>query len=146
MTQTSVYLARFPGDKVGEENELTVSAVLLPDFSHWTAQQKASAPSIKLSQTEVNMGTIGPKDKLTHTLIITNEGKSRLEIRAVQVFNASVNVGLKKRYIAPGESTKLKITLLGKYLKKVKNTPRVLLITNDPEQPKVIIKLKATTK
>lgn len=146
LTQTSVYLARFPGDKVSEENELTVSAVLLPDFSHLTARQKATAPSVKLSQTEVDMGAVGPKDKVTHTLLITNTGKSRLDIRAVQVFNASVNVNLKKRSVNPGESTKLKVTLLGKYLKKAKNTPRVLLITNDPEHPKVTVKLKATIK
>lgn len=32
LTQASVYLARFSGDKVGDENEIPVSAILLPDF------------------------------------------------------------------------------------------------------------------
>lgn len=146
LTQTSVYLARFPGDKVGEVNEIPVSAVLLPDFSHLTRQQRADAPSVKLSDTEINMGVVGAKDKISRTITITNTGKSRLAIRELQVFNSSVNVSLKKKYINPGESTKLKITLLGAYLKKVKNTPRVLIITNDPDNPKVTIKLKATTK
>lgn len=146
LTQTSVYLARYPGDRVGEENEIAVSAVLLPDFSNWPAQQRKNAPVIKLSQTEVDMGKLGVKDKVSHTIVITNTGKSRLDIRELQVFNSSVNVSLKKRYIEPGASTKLKVTLLGKFLKKAKNTPRVLMITNDPEHPKVTIRLKATTK
>lgn len=146
LTQTTVYLARFPGDKVGEVNEIPVSAVLLPDFSHLTAQERENAPQIKLSETDLDMGIVGPNDKVSRTITITNTGKSKLDVRELQVFNLSVNVSLKKKIIQPGESTKLKVTLLGKYLKKVKNTPRVLIITNDPNQPKVTIKLKATTK
>lgn len=146
LTQTSVYLARFPGDKVGEANEISVSAILLPDFSNLTAQERENAPKVKLSETDLNMGVVAPGEKISRTITITNTGKSRLDIREVQVFNMSVNVSLKKKYIRPGESTKLKVTLLGKYLKKIKNTPRVLIITNDPAQPKVTIKLNATTK
>lgn len=146
LTQTSVYLARFSGDKVGEENEITVSAVLLPDFSKLTAQQKEDAPAIKLSVTELDMGALGPKDKVTHKVIITNMGKSRLDIKELQVFNQVVNVSLKKKYINPGASTTLSVTLRGKGLSKLKSAPRVLMITNDPVHPKVMIKIKATTK
>lgn len=146
LTQTSVYLARFPGDKVGEDNEINVSAVLLPDFSKLTEAERANAPIIKVSESEINMGSLGKDDKASHTVIVTNTGKSRLEIRELQVFNPAVNVSLKKKYINPGASTKLKVTLHGKGLKKMKHSPRVLMITNDPAQPKVMIKLKATAK
>lgn len=146
LTQTSVYLARFPGDKVGEGNEITVSAVLLPDFSRLTGQQKLNAPAITLSATELNMGALEAKDRVTHKVTITNTGKSRLDIKELQVFNPIVNVSLKKRYIEPGASTTLKISLRGKGLKKLKSSPRVLMITNDPAHPKVMIKIKATTK
>ena len=146
LTQTSVYLARFPGDKVGEGNEITVSAVLLPDFSRLTEQQKLNAPAITLSATELNMGALEAKDRVTHKVTITNTGKSRLDIKELQVFNPIVNVSLKKRYIEPGASTTLKISLRGKGLKKLKSSPRVLMITNDPVHPKVMIKIKATTK
>ena len=37
-------LARFSGDKVGDENEIPVSAILLPDFSGMTEAEKANAP------------------------------------------------------------------------------------------------------
>lgn len=147
LTQTSVYLARFPGDKVGEGNEITVSAVLLPDFSRLTEQQKLNAPAITLSATELNMGALEAKDRVTHKVTITNTGKVPwLDIKELQVFNPIVNVSLKKRYIEPGASTTLKISLRGKGLKKLKSSPRVLMITNDPVHPKVMIKIKATTK
>lgn len=142
LTQTSVYLARFSGDKVGEENEIVVSSVLLPDFSRLSEAEKLNAPSIRLSANELDMGVIGTKDKITQKVTLTNTGKSRLDIRALQVFNPAVNVSLKKKYIEPGASTTLKVTLHTKGLKKQKTSPRLLMITNDPEHPKVVIKIK----
>jgi len=143
LSQTSVYLARFPGDKVGEDNEILVSCVLLPDFSQLTEQQLANAPTIHLTQTEVDMGFFGTKDKLSHTITISNKGNTPLEIRQVQVFNSAVNVSLGKKVINPGGTTKLKVTLLRENLRKQKSSPRVLLITNDPKQPKVVVELNA---
>ena len=46
----------------------------------------------------------------------------------------------------PGESTKLKITVLAENLSRVKGTPRVLMITNDSNSPKIIINVKVTSK
>lgn len=142
LTQTSVYLARFSGDKVSEENEITVSAILLPDFSHLTASQRENAPVIHLSETDIKLPITGDKDNVSHTIIITNKGKSRLEIRKLQVFNSAVGVSLHRKNIQPGASTKLKVTLYGKGLRKMRTQPKVLMITNDPAQPKVIINIK----
>ena len=56
LTQASVYLSRFSGDKVGDENEIPVSAILLPDFSGMTEVEKANAPVISLSTKECDIG------------------------------------------------------------------------------------------
>ena len=85
-------------------------------------------------------------EKKAHTIIVKNVGKSNLEILDLQVFNSALGVQLKKRVLKPGASTKLKITAFGQNLKKVKGTPRVLMITNDPNNPKIIIKVKVTSK
>ncbi len=142
LTQTNVYLARFLGDKVGDENSITVSAVLLPDFSNLTPSQKINAPVIELSEKEIDLRTLSDKNKVSHTILITNEGKSKLDINCVQVFNPVLNVELGKRSLNPGETTKMKITALAEYLKKARSNPRVLIITNDPVHPKVIISTK----
>ena len=55
LTQTSVYLARFAGDKVSEENEIPVSAILLPDFSGMTMQDSLNAPAIRLSEANIDL-------------------------------------------------------------------------------------------
>ncbi len=146
LTTATVYLSRFPGDKVGEENAIPVSAVLLPDFSHISQQQRLNPPAVELSTEELTLPSWAENEKKSQKIVVKNVGKSDLEITDLQVFNSALGVQLKKRVLKPGASTKMKITAYGKYLKKVKGTPRVLMITNDPNCPKIIVKVNVTAK
>lgn len=142
LTQTSVYLSRFPGDKVDEENEIGVSAVILPEAAQLSEAQLSQAPCISLSSDTLVLEGINEKNKASGTLTITNSGKSTLQIRSLQVFASALNVGVSRK-IAPGKQTKLKITVLRKFLKQnSRNRLKVLMITNDPQQPKVIVIVK----
>lgn len=67
ITRTSVYLSRYPGDKVGSDNEIPVSTVLLPDFSGLTEQQKNNPPQISLSTTQLEFPPLKPKQKNRRT-------------------------------------------------------------------------------
>ena len=144
LTTATVYLSRFPGDKVSEENAIPVSAVLLPDFSNMSQQQRLNPPAVQLSATEFTVPPLAENAKKKLTVVVKNVGKSDLEITDLQVFNPALGVQLKKRVLKPGAQTKMKITAYGKYLKKVKGTPRVLMITNDPNCPKIIVKVNVT--
>lgn len=144
LTQASVYLARFAGDKVGEENEIPVSAILLPDFSGMTDTEKANAPVASLSSKDVDMTTIlAKKSKARQDITITNTGRSPLQISKLQVFHPAVGVSLKKSVLQPGESTRLRVTVEKKNIGKKRRHLRLLMITNDPMQPKVEINIKA---
>ena len=146
ITRASVYLSRFPGDKVGSENEIPVSVALLPDFSKLTEQQKNNPPQITLSAKEQEFVDLKPKQKKSQTIVISNTGKSDLNIQDMQVFSMALAVKLNKRVLKPGESTKMKITVLAQNLPRVKGSPRVLMITNDPNQPMITIRVKARLK
>lgn len=146
LTTATVYLSRFPGDKVGEENAIPVSAILLPDFSHVSQQQRLNPPAIELSSMEITLPPMSAKEKKTQTVILKNVGKSNLEITDLQVLDPVLGVHLKARVVKPGAQTKMKITANGKYLERIKGTPRVLMITNDPNRPKVIVKVNVTSK
>jgi hypothetical protein len=142
LTQTSVYLSRFAGDKVGEENEIPISVILLPDFSGLSDTDRMNAPTIHLSQTEVDLSDqLKKKQKATSNITVSNTGKSTLQINKLQVFNPAVSVSLRRLALAPGENTNLRITLDKKTLKNKKQL-RILLISNDPVHPKTIIQLK----
>ena len=143
LTQTSVYLARFAGDKVGDENEIPVSAILLPDFSGMTVTEKTNAPSIQLSTKDVDMSAVlAKKSKARQDIILTNTGRSPLQIRKLQVFHPAVGVSLKKSLLQPGESTRLRVNVVKKNIGKKRRHLRLLMLTNDPMQPKVEINIK----
>ena len=139
LTQTSVYLSRYMGDKVSEENEIAVSATLLPNFSSMSMADRAQAPKAELSDTDIDFGPFGSKKKFTKTIKLSNTGKSDLQIQELQVSNPALSVTLPKSVLAPGEHTKLKVTATAKHLKKSPVNARIMLITNDPNNPKLEI-------
>lgn len=147
LNQTSLYLARYMGDKIGEQNEILVSAVLLPAFRDLTPERLKTAPHIVLMdgnemiENETTM-VMDPKKKTTSkTLNVTNIGEEPLTISAVQVFNRAMTVSLGDRNIPPHGTTKLKITLDAKELQRAKNGPRLLLISNDPRHAKTVLNI-----
>ena len=143
LTQTSVYLARFAGDKVGEDNEIPVSAILLPEFNNLSSYEISRAPAIKLSANSIDFGPkLVKKNKANQDIIVTNTGKSTLVIGKLQVFNPAVSVNLKKSTLQPGESTKLRVSINKNSAVKNKQQMRILMITNDPTHSKVIINVK----
>ncbi len=143
LNQTSVYLGANPGDKISSDKEVVVSSVLLPSFENMTEEQKAQAPQISLSTENLDLGSFGRKKKLKGEILITNTGKSELEIRSMQMFTMGLQVSLGESKIKPGESEKLKVTAVAADLKKARaKRPRILMITNDPDHPKVTIKIQ----
>ena len=144
LTQASVYLSRFTGDKVSDENEIPLSAILLPDFSGMTDTDRANAPVIRLSETDIDLSALlAKKNKVKHDIQLTNTGRSPLQISKLQVFNPALGVSLKKSVLQPGETTRLRVTVDKKNIAKKKRHLRILMITNDPMQPKVEINIKA---
>lgn len=137
LNQTSIYLARFAGDKVGSNNELSVSSILLPDLSAYSSS--TAKPKFEISTKDLYLGKIGKKKKLNGTVKIMNTGSAPLRIDRLQAFNPAIMVNLAKTDIQPGESVKMNITVQAKYLEMSKAQPRVLIITNDAEHPKEVV-------
>ena len=142
LNSTSVYFSRYMGDKISDDNEILISAILLPDFSQMTEEEKENAPELYIEESSLDFGSVAGKPKATRTIIVQNRGKSNLIFEQVQVFNKAVSVSLGNRTLKPGAKTKLKVGITPKYLKREKGRPRVLLITNDPLQPKKIINIE----
>lgn len=138
LTQTTVFLAGNPGDKVNHDHAIGISAVLLPSFNG--EADSPSAPHIQLSAEAVDILFEG-KNKKTEIIDIVNTGHSVLNISSLQMFTPGLRISLDKRRLQPGEYAKLKITAIRGELQKVRTRPRILMITNDPAKPKVTITL-----
>lgn len=141
LTQTRVYLGSRPGEKVAAEKEISVSAVLLPKLNDLTEAQKQYCPKMVLSTRELNLGPFNGKSKLKGEITIANQGRTELQISNLQVFTAGVNISLNKQTILPGEEAKLKVSVDAKQLRTARSEPRILMITNDPDNPKAVIKI-----
>ena len=92
-----------------------------------------------LTQTTIYLGSFDGKKKKRGEIIITNNGRTDLEIRNIQMFTAGLEVSLSTRKIAPGASARLRVTAVASALHKVRTRPRILMITNDPDNAKVVI-------
>lgn len=138
LNQTSIYLARYMGDKVGDGNEIVVSSVLLP----WIKEQSLTgiaAPKVRLSTEEVQMSMSARK--MVAEVQLSNDGRAPLTVHNLQVFNPAVEVSLSNRKVAPGGVAKMKIKMNRKMIGRFKARPRVLLVTDDPEQPVKIVNI-----
>ena len=129
--------------KLTLDNEIPVSAILLPDFSRMTAADSLNAPAIRISETDIDLSVpLIKKKKASYDLLIANAGKTPLIISKLQVFNSSVGVSLKKTVLPPDGMTKLKVTIRKRDVGNKKHHLRILMITNDPMRPKVEINIK----
>jgi archaellum component FlaF (FlaF/FlaG flagellin family) len=142
LTQTTVYIGRQLGEKVSEDNSMGVSVVLLPDMKEFEAANKAIAPKLQISATDIDFTNFEGKSKKTAEVILQNNGQSLLRISSMQLFTRGLKVTLDNREIQPGQSAKIKITGVASELQKVRTRPRILMITNDPDHAKVVINIK----
>ncbi len=152
LNQSSIYMSRYPGDKVGLDNELLLTAVLLPSFANLSADEVARAPRIVFTDgadtltTELTMSLSEGKrkrrdPKITKTIQVTNAGETELSVSALQVMNRAVSVSLGNRTVPAHGTTKLRLTVDLRQLTMTKNRPRVLIICNDPHNAKTILNL-----
>jgi hypothetical protein len=141
LTQTTIYLAEQLGDKVSSDTEFPVSVVLLPNATLFEGKNKQYAPRLEYSTDSITLGMVGGKHIKKGVVVLTNKGRLPLNISSLQMFTKGMTVTLDKRELQPGESAKLKISIDREQVMKARQRPRVLMITNDPDHSKVVIKV-----
>jgi len=141
LSQSSIYLAHHLGDKVNARIEIPISVVLLPDMTHFKGQNKQFAPSLSMSSDSLMIGKHDGKKIKRGTIMLTNSGQSELKISSLQMFTKGLSVTLDKSTLLPGEQAKLTVKGNRDLLLEARSRPRILMITNDPDHAKVVIKI-----
>lgn len=142
LTQTNVYLLASAEEKISDEKAIEMSVVLLPPQVAEDDIRHKTGPHLTLSTNTIDMTDFQGKAKKKAEVIITNNGISELEITSMQMFTNGLEVTLPKRKIPSGQSVKMKITGKEALLKRAKTRPRILMITNDVDNQKVVIDIK----
>jgi hypothetical protein len=138
LTQTNIYLSRFPGDKVSKENEIIVSALVLPVVTV-PVDGTEKVPQAQVSTTLLDLGSMAGMRSLKGNVKLENKGNAPLVINALQVYNTGMRVKIGSRTIEPGKSKNIQITVMNDEGRPLKGRQSVLLLTNDPVQPKIVI-------
>lgn len=120
---------------------LVISANIEEDFSTLSPEALADAPAINVDNTEFNFGKINQGEKVEHVYVVTNSGKSDLQIRKVSASCGCTAVQPSKNVIAPGESVDIK-TVFNSAGKTGNQNKTVTIITNDPKKSKLILWVK----
>lgn len=121
-------------------NKISVSADIQENFENLTEEQKANAPKIVFEKTEYEFGTIKQNDVVDFTFNFKNEGKSDLIIRRTKASCGCTAIAPQKDVIKPGEESKFDVKFNSRG-KKGKQHKTVTVITNDPANPTIILKL-----
>lgn len=139
LNQSEIFIVSDRKEKVSRENALSVAAVLLPEQVASDDPRIKSGPHLELSTTQIDLSQLNGKKKKKATVELKNTGRAELEISSLQMFTMGLQVTLPKKKLAPGESTKLKIAGDVEKLQTVRARPRILMITNDVQNQKVVI-------
>ena len=112
---------------------ITIAATFVEDFQKMTPEAKASAPVMKLEQTNINFGSVSAKNfKKTQSLKIANKGKSILKIHSIKPSSDWFSVSKGKKEIKPGETADFQVTFTGKVSGNTNSS--IEIVTNDPER------------
>ncbi|MDR1878655.1 MAG: DUF1573 domain-containing protein [Bacteroidales bacterium] len=119
---------------------LYITGEIYDDFDAWTPEQKANAPKVSFDNMNYEFGTASEGDEISHNYSISNTGKSTLHIRKLKSSCGCTVGNPEKNDLEPGETTVIKAVFRthGKTGKQIRT---IDVITNDPTQSKVVLKI-----
>ncbi|SMO66127.1 Protein of unknown function [Saccharicrinis carchari] len=131
--------------EVNYKNRLSVNANIQEDFASWSKEEKDKAAKVSIDNKVFNFGEISQGEKATHTYSIVNEGKSNLIIRKVKASCGCTAIKPDKTVIAPGEKTAItaEFNSAGRTGRQNKS---ITVITNDPLQSNILLRIQGTVK
>jgi hypothetical protein len=122
-------------------NKLIVSANIEEDFTNISESDKAKAPKISFTQNTFDFGTIKQGESVSYEYNFTNTGKSDLIIRKVTAACGCTAAMTTADLLSAGKTGTIKTTFNSAGKSGTQNKT-ITVITNDPENPKVILWIK----
>lgn len=126
--------------------QLTLSANIREDFSKLTVEQRQQAPIVEVER-DIDLGEIAQGKKVVSKIILSNAGVNPLHVRRVVVNDENIKYYAPKSAIRGGRKGEIKLELTNNAANTGTLFSRNLtLITNDPNNPVINIKLRWVAK
>jgi len=132
-----------------DEYKLSFKAEVDEDFSNLTVEQRQQAPILEM-QSSLNLGEVAQGKSIKAVLPIKNVGANPMYLRNVYNNNEFINIVAPKSPIKSGKKADIKLTLNavmdGEPMPAGFYEREILVITNDPNNPKKSIKITWTVQ
>ncbi len=122
-------------------NSILIRAYVKEDFSELTNLQLRDAPVFSMKKTLFDLGNITDKKKKKYSFTFKNNGNSDLIIRKIKSSCSCTRVKFYTKILKPKEEGCIKVVFNPKG-KSGKQYKTITIITNDPQNSKVIIEIK----
>lgn len=141
-----IYFNMVPaGVTASAKNRIKVTANIIDDISNMSAEQKKNAANLSFSTRNLDLGEMKVNEKKKESLTITNNGKTPLVIHAINTETENMIVKADKNVIAPGKSTKVRITFTPNKKDDLK-PQKIAFITNAPNALNAIVEIDILEK
>ena len=127
------------------DKSFSVYATLEEYFPKMSKEELEQAPALTIEETIQDLGKIKQGSKVTTTFVLTNTGKTDLEIRKAKSTCGCVVAKLKKNTIKPGKSTELELVFDSTDRRGIQQKS-VSIFTNDPKRPAQRVTVKASVQ
>jgi Protein of unknown function (DUF1573). len=132
-------------DKAYDDCRFTVSATIEEDYSKMTPAEMAAMPTIKFDRTIYDFGEVVEGKTVMYEYTFSNLGKKDLIIRKIGTSCGCTTGAPSGTIIKPGESGSIKVSFgTSGYSNRQGKT--ITVITNDPKNPSVILRLTGNVK
>jgi hypothetical protein len=132
-----------PNKENHQNNTISISANIEEDFSKLTEKELANAPQVQFEETNKDFGIVNEGDIIEHKFILTNTGKSDLIIRKIRASCGCTTVAPDVNVLQPGKQTALSASFRTAGFSG-RQSKSITVITNDPKQPNVVLRLSGT--
>ncbi len=132
-------------DPTDRSKNLTISADIQDDFSKLSEKELANAPKVEFLEKVYDFGTLTQGETTSNRFSFKNTGKSDLIIRKVKTSCGCTAVAPDDKIIKPGQESKIDVTFRSAG-KKGKQNQTVTIITNDPSNPQINLKVTGTVQ
>lgn len=114
-------------------------------FPPLTEEEKLMVPALLFETNTIDFGDLSGNTEIEKVILLTNTGKSKLNIRQIDTNCDCIVTSLKKENIAPGKEVKLKVKFLseGRVGRQYKT---ITVFSNDPIKPTQTLSVKAQVK
>jgi hypothetical protein len=133
------------GDTDQNKNSISVSATIEENFDNLTPEQKANAPKIEFENSVFDFDTIPQGKNVDYSYKFKNTGKSDLIIRKIKPSCGCTIVSATNEIVKPGASSEIKMKFTSNGMVNRQNKS-IAIITNDPTQSQVTLRVTGTVK